>query len=86
MPTARRRLVKKGRRNGRLLAKIVIAAVSPLVAAFVGTLIVGLWASRITERVQQRRQDRDLRESIIVEMTQTATALYLETQCYSRAI
>ena len=58
--------------------KVIIAAISPLVAAFVGTLIVGLWASRITERVQQRRQERDLREKIIVEMTETATALYLE--------
>jgi len=55
------------------------------VAAVVGTLCIGLIAARITERAQRRRQDRELREQIIVDMTQTATALYLATQRYWRA-
>jgi hypothetical protein len=65
--------------------RAVLAAIGPLVAAFVGTLGIGLFAARITERAQQRRQDRDLREQIIVEMTQTAGTIYFETQRYWRA-
>jgi hypothetical protein len=65
--------------------RAVIAAIGPIVAAFVGTLGIGLFAARITDRIQQRRQDRDLREQIIVEMTQTAGTLYFESQRYWRA-
>jgi len=65
--------------------RAVLAAIGPIVAAFVGTLGIGMFAARITERIQQRRQDRDLREQIIVEMTQTAGTLYFETQRYWRA-
>jgi hypothetical protein len=65
--------------------RAVIAAISPLVAALVGTLGIGLFAARITERAQLRRQDRDLREQILVEMTQTAGTIYFETQRYWRA-
>lgn len=66
--------------------RAIIAAISPLVAAIVGTLGIGLLATRITERAQRRRQDRDLREQILVEMTQTASAIYFETQLYWRAV
>ena len=65
--------------------RALLAAISPLLAAFVGTLVVGLFAARITDRVQLRRQDRSLREQLIVEMTQTASGLYIETQRYWRA-
>ena len=65
--------------------RAVLAAIGPIVAALVGTLGIGLFAARITARAQQRRQDRDLREQIIVEMTQTAGTLYFETQRYWRA-
>ncbi len=37
--------------------RAVLAAIGPLVAAFVGTLGIGLFAAWITERVQLRRQD-----------------------------
>jgi hypothetical protein len=62
--------------------RAVLAAISPLVAAFVGTLGIGLFAAWITERIQLRRQDRSLREQIVVGMTQTASAIYIETQRY----
>jgi hypothetical protein len=65
--------------------RAVLAAIGPIVAALVGTLGIGLFAARITERAQQRRRDRDLREQIIVEMTQIAGGLYFETQRYWRA-
>jgi hypothetical protein len=65
--------------------RAVLAVISPLVAAFVGTLGIGLFAAWITERIQLRRQDRSLREQIIVEMTQTASGIYIETQRYWRA-
>ncbi|HJQ59552.1 MAG TPA: hypothetical protein VJ890_21780 [Vineibacter sp.] len=72
--------------NDPFWLRAVLAAVGPLVAAFVGTLGIGLFAAWITERAQRRRQDRELRAQIIVEMTQTASAIYLETQRYWRAI
>jgi hypothetical protein len=65
--------------------RAVLAAIGPIVAALVGTLGIGLFAAHITERAQQRRRDRDLREQIIVEMTQIAGALYFEAQRYWRA-
>jgi hypothetical protein len=65
--------------------RVVIATIGPLVAALVGTLGVGLLAARITERFQLRRQDRSLREQIIVEMTQTASGISIETQRFWRA-
>ena len=65
--------------------RVVLAAISPLVAALVGTLGIGLVAARITERFQLRRQDRSLREQIIVEMTQTASGIHIETQHFWRA-
>jgi hypothetical protein len=71
--------------NDPFWQRVVLAVISPLVAAVVGTLGIGLLAARITEHAQRRRQDRDLREQIIVEMTQTASAIYFETQLYWRA-
>jgi hypothetical protein len=68
-----------------LWQSILLAAIGPLVAAIVGTLIVGLFAQRITRIAQQRREDHRYRELLISEMTQVASALYFETQRYWRA-
>ncbi len=65
--------------------RAILAAISPLLAAFVGTLVIGLFAARITDRIQVRRQDRILREQLIVEMTQVASGIYIETQRFWRA-
>jgi hypothetical protein len=65
--------------------RAAIAAIGPLVAAVIGTLGIGSIAAWITNRAQRRRQDHELREQIIIEMTQTATGLYLATQRYWRA-
>ena len=71
--------------HGSFGEKVAIAAVGPLVAAVVGSLIVGLLVSKIADRTQQRRLDAQLREQLIVEMTQAASALYFQTQRYWRA-
>ncbi len=79
------RLTRRAELEDPFWERAAVAAISPLVAAIVGTLGIGLFAARITERAQQRRQDRGLREQIIIEMTQTASAIYLESQRYWRA-
>jgi hypothetical protein len=68
-----------------LWQSMLLAAIGPLVAAIVGTLIVGLFAQRITRIAQQRREDHSYRELLISEMTEVASALYFETQRYWRA-
>lgn len=65
--------------------RAILALIGPLFTVIGGSLVVGPIVARITERAQRRRQDRELREQIIVEMTQTASAIYLETQRYWRA-
>ena len=71
--------------NDPFWLRAVLAAIGPIVGALVGTLAVGLFVARVTERLQQRRQDRELREKIILDMTQAAATLYLESQRYWRA-
>jgi hypothetical protein len=71
--------------DGPFWQRAILETIGPLVAAFVGTLGVGLFAGRITERAQQRRRDANLREQIVVEMTQVAGSIYYQTQRYWRA-
>ena len=70
--------------QGSFWDKVIIAAVGPLVGAIVGGLIVGGIVSAIADHLQQRRLDGQLREQLIVEMTQAAEALYFQTQRYWR--
>jgi hypothetical protein len=78
-------LTAMGAGQGSFWEKVIIAAVGPLVGAVVGSLLVGGLVSLIADRIQQRRLDAQLREQLIVEMTQAAGALYFQTQRYWRA-
>jgi hypothetical protein len=78
-------LTALGASQGSFWDKVIIAAVGPLVGAVVGSLLVGGLVSLIADRIQQRRLDAQLREQLIVEMTQAAGALYFQTQRYWRA-
>jgi len=64
---------------------VILQSIGPLITVLIGTLAIGLLASRITARAQQRREDQQLRHDLIVEMAETASALYLATQRYWRA-
>lgn len=63
-----------------------LQTVGPLVAAVVGTLIIGSIANGIARRAQQRREDRELRVQLITQMTKAASALYIDTQQLWRAL
>jgi hypothetical protein len=60
--------------------KVIIAAVGPIV----GSLLIGGLVSIVADRIQRRRLDAELREKLLVEMTQAAGALYFQTQRYWR--
>ncbi len=64
--------------------KAILEAIGPVVGAVVGTLIIGSFASSITQKAQHRREDRALQLRLVERMTRIASALYLETQHYWR--
>jgi hypothetical protein len=64
--------------------KLIIAATGPLTAAIIGTLLIGLFAARITRRTQERRENHQLRGDLIEKMTEVASALNIRCQEYSR--
>ena len=63
----------------------ILQSIGPLNTVLIGTLAIGLWASRITAQTQQRREYQQFRHDLIVEMAETASALHLATQRYWRA-
>jgi hypothetical protein len=65
--------------------QLVLNVVGPLVTVLLGTLLVGFLANWLTRRAQDRREDRELRERLIAQVTEAPTALYLATQRYWRA-
>ena len=67
--------------QGSFWDKVIIAAVGPIV----GSLLIGGLVSLIADHIQRRRLDAELREKLVVEMTQAAGALYFQTQLYWRA-
>src|SRR5438105_7183585 len=68
-----------------LLHDLALAVVGPIVAALLGSLVIGLFVQRVARRAQDRRADHDLRHELIDEMVRAASALYLQTQTYWRA-
>jgi len=58
----------------------------PVSTALVGTLIIGLFVSKITEAAQARREDSTLRTALIKELAEVGASLYLATQHYQRLL
>src|SRR4051812_32333664 len=71
--------------NESLAEKVLLAAVGPLTAAVVGSLIVGLLVSSITRAFQDRRLQYDLRLQLIDQMTESTSALTFAMAHYRRA-
>jgi len=46
----------------------ILQSIGPLNTVLIGTLAIGLWASRITAQTQQRREYQQFRHDLIVEM------------------
>lgn len=66
--------------------EFILSLSGPLSTVLIGTLIVGLFVSRITEAAQGRREDSMLRADLIRELAEVGTALYLATQHYQRTL
>lgn len=75
--------------------QLILESVGPLVAAVVGTLIIGTFVNWITRKAQERRADNQVRDEriraqnqlrlqLIGEMTETASTLYIATQNFWR--
>lgn len=75
--------------------QVEIQAVGPIVAAIVGTLIIGTLATRITMKAQYRRADREMhaqheradrefRESLAGRISRTAYSMYYRPQHFER--
>jgi hypothetical protein len=70
--------------NDTLFERILIAAVGPITAAVVGTLIIGLFVAGITQRAQDRRARYELRRELITQMTEASSTLLYATVHYRR--
>lgn len=64
--------------------QLLLNVAGPVLTALVGTLAIGLIVGRITRNAQERREERALRDALVKEMTDTASALYIQTQLYWR--
>lgn len=56
---------------------LILSLLAPLATAVVSTFLLGLWAAWITQRWQARKEDAALRETLIRELLETSSALYL---------
>ena len=57
----------------------------PLIAALIGTLVIGSAAAWITRIAQDRRTNHQLRHSLVTQMTEAASSFHFEAQRYRRA-
>ena len=62
--------------------QLILSLLVPLITAVIGTFLLGLWAAWITRRWQERKEDAALRESLIRELLETSSALYLALRHY----
>lgn len=62
--------------------QLILSLLAPLTTAVIGTFLLGLWAAWITQRWQVRKEHAALRESLIRELLETSSALYLALRHY----
>jgi hypothetical protein len=62
--------------------ELILNLVGPLSVAVVGTFLLGLWAAWVTKKWQDRKEDAALRESLIRELLEVSSALYLALRHY----
>jgi len=61
---------------------LLLSFVGPLLVAIIGTVLLGLWATRVTQGWQARKEDAELRESLIRELLEASSSLYLALRHY----
>jgi hypothetical protein len=62
--------------------QLILSLLAPLTTAVIGTFLLGLWAAWITQRWQVRKEHAAIRESLIHELLETSSALYLALRHY----
>jgi DNA-directed RNA polymerase subunit H (RpoH/RPB5) len=62
--------------------QLILSLLAPLATAVIGTFLLGLWAAWVTQRWQTRKEDAALRESLIRELLETSSSLYLTLRHY----
>lgn len=65
--------------------RLVLQIAGPVVAALLGTLIIGLFVGWVTRRSQDRRARYELRHELVSQMTLSANELYFAILHYRRA-
>lgn len=65
--------------------KVAIAAVGPAISVVLGSLIVGLFVTWLTDWLRRRRTLDDMRERFIVKMSMIASTFYIESSHFLRA-
>jgi hypothetical protein len=66
--------------------ELVLSLVGPLLTAIIGTVLLGLWATWVTQRWQARKEDAELRESLTRELLEASSALYLALRHYEHLV
>jgi hypothetical protein len=64
------------------IEQVGLTAAGAIVAAVVGSLIIGGYLARIARRAQAKREDRQIRDKLIDEMTRVLGAAYVRLQSY----
>lgn len=66
--------------------EVILNLVGPLSVAVIGTFLLGLWAAWVTKKWQDRKEDAALRESLIRELLEASSALYLALRHYEHLV
>jgi hypothetical protein len=66
--------------------QLILSLLAPLSTAVIGTFLLGLWAAWIAQRWQARKEDTALRESLVRELLEVSSALYLALRQYEHLV
>jgi hypothetical protein len=62
--------------------QLILNATGPILAAVLGTAIVGTLASKLANRAQERRENHMMRDPLITEISTLVGRFYMELQSY----
>jgi hypothetical protein len=68
------------------LRQIALTAAAAAVTAIVGSLIIGGFLAWVARRAQFSREDRQVRDALITDITHTLGSVYVKLQIYERFV
>jgi hypothetical protein len=66
--------------------RLILAIVGPATASILGTLIIGVALTNASRRYQERRESHEIRQDLMMQMTQSANELNFAIMHYTRAL